>query len=84
VSERSEKPSPLEEWWAENRAELRLERLQREQEDPGLPAYPWDAHGRVQDPPMPVSYVAAARERLHKVFDLPRLRARVLKLLGMT
>lgn len=72
----------LDDWWKERRAALRSDRLAREQGDPGLPAYPWDVHGVVGDPPIPVSYVASARERQQKVIDLHRLHDQFLKLLG--
>ena len=74
----------VDDYWAEVRADLRERRLQGERTEDSYPAFPWDVHGAVQDPPMPVSYSLAAVQGLKPVIDLPSLRARLHKLMGVT
>lgn len=70
----------VDDWWASRLAELRMVRLEAEGSDPGIPAYYGTATG--QPTVAPVSYVAAARERIRPVFNLDRLHRNVLALLG--
>lgn len=52
----------------------------RAAEDPGVPAYAWDVHGEWTG--IPVSYVAAAQQKLPAVLNLDRLHRRVLWLVS--
>lgn len=76
-------PTPgtwLDDWLVERNAQLSHERRLRDAEDPGIPAYYGTCTG--QPTVAPVSYVAAAREKLRPVFNLDRLHRNVLRLLG--
>jgi hypothetical protein len=61
-------------------APIQAERERRE-EDPGLPAYPWDVHGKpslFEGHDYPLSYVAAARTKRYPVLiNLDELRRSV-------
>lgn len=71
----------LELWWRDNRAALKLARLEREAEDPGVPAYYGTCTGGTT--PHPWSAVAGCREPPRKVLNLDKLRRRVMELIGM-
>jgi hypothetical protein len=65
--------------------------LRKDEEDPGVPAYPYTATGaRVVLPlsdggtaPMPVSFVAAARQKIPSVLNMDKLRRDLLERLGL-
>lgn len=78
-----EPPDPpwLDAWWALQRAQRKQERLEREAEDPGVPAWRTEAMG--YSSPAPVSFVAAARHRIPDVFNLDKLHRRVYELMGV-
>lgn len=67
----------FDEWWLRRRAEYVAERLEKEAEDPGVPALLWLSS------PAPVSFVAAARHKIPAVFNLDKLHREVLGLYGV-
>lgn len=62
-------------------AQLKQARLEREAEDPGVPAYRTEDMGYTS--PAPVSFVAGMHKRIPSVFNLDKLHRRVLELLGV-
>ncbi len=66
-------------WFALEKANLKMARLEKAAEDPGVPAY-LGGTATVA----PVSFVAAARQRIPSVFNLDKLHRRIYELYGVT